>query len=46
MSASRPVRFTTEERASVINRIGSCLDSRAGIDVLEQTNVFSTYRDL
>jgi len=46
MTASRPVCFTTEERASGINRIGGWLVSRAGMDVLEQTKVFSTYRDL
>jgi len=46
MTASRPVCFTTEERASGINRIGDWLGSRADMNVLEQTKVFSTYRDL
>jgi len=46
MSASHPVRFTTEERASGINRIGGWVGSRASRDVLEQKKVFSTYRDL
>lgn len=46
MSASRPVRFTTEERAAGINRIGGWVGSRAGMDVLEQTKVFSAYHNL
>jgi hypothetical protein len=45
-SASSPVRFTAEKKASSINSIGGRVSSRVGLDVLKQIKVFPTYRDL
>jgi hypothetical protein len=35
-SASRPGRFTPGERAPDTHYIGGCMDSRAGLDVVEK----------